>query len=130
MAGNDSPQATTEDLRWVQGSCIRCNAVDTWCKLYTLLWFYEHREQRATGPELCQYLFQADEGLMRAMLTDLKQAGFLVETDQRFGLSDAPDVIACLEYLHQNFADPQARQRLIERIRALGSDNAERGHGY
>ena len=130
MTSDDTLQAATEDLRWVQGTCIRCNTIDTWCKLHTLLWFYEHRDFRVTGPELCEHLFQADEGLMRAMLNDLKQVGFLVETDQRFGLSEAPDVIVCLGYLSENFADPQARQRLIERIRAVAPDNTERGHGF
>lgn len=126
---DDSPRAATEDLRWVQGSCIRCNAIDTWMKLYTLLWFHEHWDQRLLCNELCERLFQSDEGMMNTLLADLEQAGFLIAVGQRFGLSDAADVKACLSYLHQNFADPLARQHLIERIRAVEPGDAGRGHG-
>lgn len=130
MAGDDFSQAATDDLRWVQGSCIHCNAIDTWCKLVTVLWLYEHRGQRLSGAQLCEHLFQADEGMMGSILVDLRQAGFLVEVDQRYQLSDAPDVVACLSYLQQHFADPMDRQRLIERIREAGPGVAERGHDF
>ena len=128
MTGDESSAAATEELRLVQGSCIRCGAVDTWCKLYTLLWLLEHPGKQLSGPQLCERLYQSDEGLMRSILVDLSKAGFLVEVDQRFELSDDPDVAACLNYLHQNFADPQARQRLIERIREIEPHKQERGH--
>lgn len=128
MTGDDSSQAKTNDLRWVQGSCIRCNAIDTWCKLHTLLWLFEHPGERLSGPQLCERLYLSDEGLMSSILVDLCQASFLVKIDQQFELSDAPDVTACLSYLHQNFADPRERQRLIERIRAVEPDSQGRGH--
>lgn len=129
MTGDDSSKATTNNLRWVQGSCIRHNGVDTWCKLYTLLWLQEHPGERLSGPRLGERLYQSDDGLMSSILVDLCQAGFLVEIDQQYELSDAPDVTACLSYLNQNFADPWARQKLIERIREVEPDNQERGHG-
>lgn len=130
MTDDESSQAATDDLRWVQGSCIRCNAIDTWCKLYTLLWLHEHPGERLSGPQLCERLYQSDEGLMRSILVDLCEAGFLVEIERQYELSEVPDVTACLSYLSQNFADPRARQRLIERIRAVEPASQERGHGH
>ncbi len=116
----------------MQGSCIRCNAIDTWCKLHTLLWLHEHPGERLSGPQLCERLYQSDEGLMSSILVDLCQAGFLVEIDQQYELSDAPDVTSCLSYLSQNFADPLARQAsdrthprrwsLIARSAAMATD--------
>lgn len=128
MAGNDSHLSAIEDYRWMQGSCIRCKAIDSWCKLYTLLWLDEHRGQRLSGRQLGEHLYQSDEGLLSSLLVELCQAGFLVEVDRQFELSDAPDVTACLSYLKQHFVDPRARQRLIERIREVEACDRNLSH--
>lgn len=128
MTGDDSTQTTTENLRWTSGSCIRYNVIDTWCKLVTVLWLYEHKGQRLSGRQLSERLYQADEGMMRSILVDLCEAGLLVEVDQQYELSSAPEVTACLNYLKQDFADPRTRQCLIERIREAGPGVQERGH--
>lgn len=112
----DADQAT---LATVQGSCIRCHIIDSWQKLHILLWLHAHREQKLTCQELIERLYLGDEGMVKTMLIELRQAGFLVEADGRCALSGDSDVEACLQYLEQMFADPVTRQELITRLRQV-----------
>lgn len=117
---DEGPQTTSISLRQVQGSCIRCRGIDSWQKLHALLWLYEHRDLRLTCEELAQRLYLGDMGMVKAMLGELRDAGFLVEEERRCALAETPEVLTCLEYLHRSFADPLARQELIERIHQVG----------
>lgn len=101
----------------VRRSCSICNCVDSWAKLYVLMWFCEHPSQQPTAAELAQRLCLGDTTTCRHVLESLQGAGFFVEKGGRWALSKAPEVQACLDYLRRCFLDPLARQELIERIR-------------
>lgn len=113
------------DLKLVQASCISCCRIDSWPKLYLLLWLYEHRPARPSCEELAQRLYLGDLGMVKQMLSDLRGAGFLTEDDGRCALSESPDILACLDTLHRTFTDPLARQGLIDRLRQVGAQAAE-----
>lgn len=118
-------QPATLSLNQVQASCLCCRKIDSWPKLHVLLWLYEHRDLRLTCQELAQPLYLGDIGMVKAMLEDLRAAGFLVEENGRWVLADSPEILACVVYLHRSFTDPLTRQSLIERIREVHGPSGE-----
>lgn len=112
------------------GTCIRCRVIDSWPKLYLVLWLIDHPEPRPTCRELARALYLGDEGLVKRMLLELKEAGLVVEVEEgRCALPQDPEVQACLQYLQQTYADPLARQELIAAIRAVGPSGEDRTDG-
>jgi hypothetical protein len=103
--------------------------IDSWPKLYLILWLVDHPEPRPTCRELARTLYLGDEGLVKGMLLELREAGLVVEVEGRCALSEDPEVQVCLQYLQQTYADPVARQELIARIRAVGSPGEDRTDG-
>lgn len=118
---DNTPQPSVVRLQDVQLSCIRCRGIDSWQKLHVVLWLYEHRDLRLTCEELAERLFLGDPGTAKAMLGELREAGFVVAVEGRCALNDTPDVLRCLDQLRRLFTDPLARQALIERIRQAGA---------
>ncbi len=112
-------------LDFVQASCISCCKIDSWHKLYLLLWLYEHRNARLSCEELAQRLYLGDLRMVREMLGELRAAGFLTDDHGRCALAESPEILACLDTLHRAFTDPLARQALIDRIRQVGAQAAE-----
>lgn len=112
------------------GTCIRCRVIDSWQKLHLVLWLVDHPEPRPTCRELARALYLGDEGLVKSMLLELREAGLVAEVEGQCALPDDPEVQACLQYLQQTYADPAARQELIARIRAAGPSGEDRTDGF
>lgn len=106
-------------LEAVRRSCALCDRIDSWTKLYVLMWFCDHPSQQLTAADLAHRLCLGDTTTCRQVLESLQQAGFFVEQEGRWALSRAPEVEACLEHLRRRFLDPLARQDLIESIRRV-----------
>ncbi|MCS6844796.1 MAG: hypothetical protein NZ528_10845 [Caldilineales bacterium] len=114
-----SPASSNSALDEVRRSCALCDTVDSWTKLYLLMWFCDHPSQRPTAADLAERLCLGDTIACRQVLEALQRAGFLVEQGERWALSRTQEVQECLASLRSRFVDPLARQELIERIRRL-----------
>lgn len=103
---------------------VRSKDIDSFQKLRLLLWLFEQQGADITGEELAEQLFLGDVLMLEDMLAELRTAGLLDCREQadpsmpgrRYALSDQPEVQAALRCLAQIFADPAARQTLLNEI--------------
>lgn len=104
---------------------VRSKDINSFQKLRLLLWLFEQSGSDVSSAELAEQLFLGDVLMLENMLDDLQIAGLLdyrEHTDQcisgrRYALSNRADVKATLRCLSQIFADPAARQALLDEVR-------------
>lgn len=96
---------------------IRDVRIDSFQKLRILLWLTEHRQQPLSVEELAGRVYLGDMGFVEEILTSLAEAGIVNCQDDRYVFSCGDDTKRCLHCLEEKFADPQARQGLLQEIR-------------
>ncbi|MCP4363308.1 MAG: hypothetical protein GY796_35360 [Chloroflexi bacterium] len=91
--------------------------IDSFQKLYVLLFLAQHPESKGTSQKLAEQLFLGDISLLEKIKVDLQQVGLLIDEDFGWELTNEPDIRRSLEYLVKVFEQPLARQKLLEEIR-------------
>lgn len=97
-------------------SFIMVENINSYQKLYLLLFFYEHLSVTGTGPEIARRLHLADSQLVINLLTELEEEGLLTRSGNRYRLSPDPFVRLYLHHLTRAFADPLARQDILAKV--------------
>ena len=106
--------------------CIRTKYIDSFQKLYLLLFLYHHPGFAGTNREIAKQLYYGDEAGLTNIITDLEMAGLVEQVEERYKLCDQPDIHFFLQNLAKAFDDPLARQKLLSQVisRSSGTFNS------
>jgi hypothetical protein len=96
---------------------IRTNNIDSFQKLRFLLFLHQHPHLKATSQEFANRLHLADTLLIENIITDLHQAGLIDRVDNRYKLSDEPEIRSQLQHLARAFEHPLTRQELLKQVK-------------
>ncbi len=96
---------------------IRSKQIDSFQKLYFLLFLQQYPEMKGTSQEFAGRLYVGDTVLLENIITDLQKVDLLVATEQGWKLSAEADVRTQLQQLAGAFECPVARQELIEQVK-------------
>ena len=96
--------------------CIRSKHIDSFQKLYVLLFLYHHPRLTGTNREIARQLYFGDEVGLTKIITDLEGAGLVEQAEGRYKLCNQPDIQVCLQNLAKAFDDPLTRQKILDKI--------------
>lgn len=96
--------------------CIRSKHIDSFQKLYVLLFLYHHPRLTGTNREIARQLYFGDEVGLTKIITDLEEAGLVEQVEGKYKLYNQPDIQFCLQNLAQAFDDPLTRQKILDKI--------------
>jgi hypothetical protein len=96
---------------------IHSSHIDSVQKIFFLLFLYQHPDAKGTCQELGARLYLGNTALVEKIIADLQQAGLIDQIGDGYKLHDEPKVRFCLGCLVETFADPLARQQLLELIK-------------
>jgi len=96
--------------------CIRTKHIDSFQKLYVLLFFYHHPGLAGTNREIARQLYFGDEVSLTRIITDLKTVGLVEQVGERYKLCNQPDTHCCLQNLAKAFDNPLTRQKILGQV--------------
>jgi hypothetical protein len=97
-------------------SFIRAKHIDSFQKLFFLLFLHQHPALTGTSREFAELLYLGDVRLLEEIITDLQTVGLVVCAENRCKLHDEPDIRSHLEHLARAFEDPLIRQEILDQI--------------
>lgn len=97
-----------------EGKLILC--LDSFQKLYFLLFLHHHPDMTGTCREFAEHLYLGDSPALEKIISDLYWAGFVQQVENRYKLQDQSDVKTYLNQLARAFEDPVARQQLLKQV--------------
>ena len=97
---------------------IRDRHIDSFQKLYFLLFLYQHPHLKGTSQQIACQSYLADGQLMERIIKELQMAGLIDFANGRCVLCDEPGLILNLESLARTFANPLTRQQLLDQVKA------------
>jgi len=95
---------------------VHSSHIDSVQKIFLLLFLFQHPDVKGTCQEFGARLYLGNTALVEKIMADLQQAGLIDQFGDDYKLHDEPQVRVCLGYLAEAFADPLARQQLLELI--------------
>jgi hypothetical protein len=96
---------------------IHARQINSFQKLFFLLFLYQHPEIQGTSQEFGTRLYLGNTGLTDKLLTELQQAGLVDQIENGYKLHEGTDVSLDLRRLAQAFEDPLTRQQLLDQVR-------------
>ncbi len=96
---------------------IRTKQIDSFPKLYFLLFLQQCPDMKGTSQEFAGRLYFGDTLQMEEILRDLQKVGLVVAAGHGWKLSDEPDIKTHLQQLAMRFSDPLARQELLAQMK-------------
>jgi hypothetical protein len=96
---------------------IHARQIDSFQKLFLLLFLYQHPSIQGTSQEFGARLYLGNTELMERILTDLQQAGLVDQIENGYKLHNGADISPDLRRLAQAFEDPLTRQQLLDQVR-------------
>jgi hypothetical protein len=101
-------------------SFVRDKHIDSFQKLYFLLFLYRHHRLDGTSQQIACQSYLADSKLMERIIKELQVAGLIDFADGHCLLCDEPGLISHLEGLARTFANPLTRQLLLDQVKRRG----------
>jgi hypothetical protein len=99
------------------GNFIRENNIDSFHKLYFLLFLYRHPKLAGTSQQFAERLYLGDVSLLEEIINDLRSAGLVDCVENRYVLQDEPKIRLHLRHLTTAYDDPLVRQQILEQVR-------------
>lgn len=96
--------------------CIRTKHIDSFQKLYVLLFLYHHPRLAGTNREIARQLYFGDEIGLTEIITDLEGVGLVEQVEGRYKLCNQSDIHFCLQNLAKAFDDPLTRQKILDQV--------------
>ena len=96
---------------------IRAKRIDSFQKLYVLLFLHQHPTLVGTSQQLANKLYLGHLPLVKEILDDLRRVG-LVDIGRRYKLCNDSEVGSYLQSLAEALKDPLARQEILEQVRS------------
>ena len=97
---------------------IRAKRIDSFQKLYVLLFLHQHPTLVGTSQQLANKLYLGHLPLVKEILDDLRGVGLVDGIGKRYKLSNDSEVGSYLQSLTEALKDPLARQRILEQVRS------------
>ncbi len=98
---------------------IQAKRIDSFQKLYLLLFYQQYPNFEGSVSEIAQKLHLADTQLVRTTILDFKDVNLIVRIERRWKLSDQPEVIVALELVARAFEQPLTRQKLLDQVKGV-----------
>jgi hypothetical protein len=98
---------------------LREKYIDSFQKLHVLLFMHQYPYRVKNCQQLAAELYIGETPLLEQTLHELQQIGLIYNEAGRCSLSEEPEVKASLQELALIFADPVARQRLLNKLKKL-----------
>lgn len=95
---------------------IHTRHIDSFQKLYFLLFLHEHPDMNGTNQDFSNQLYLANQAQLTKIITDLQAVGLVDQIEDHYKLHNQPDVEVWLEHLAKAFDDPMARQQLLKYV--------------
>jgi hypothetical protein len=90
--------------------------IDSYQKLYVLLFLSRHSELITTSRQLADQLYLGDLSLMEEIIDDLCIEGLLDNVAEHYVLHCEPDTAVSLQCLAEAFEDPLNRQQILDQV--------------
>jgi hypothetical protein len=100
---------------------IRAKRIDSFQKLYVLLFLHQHPTLVGTSQQLANKLYLGHLPLVKEILNDLRSVGLVDGVGGRYKLCNDSEVGSCLQSLAEAIKDPLARQEILEQVRSGAS---------
>ena len=95
---------------------IHVKHIDSYQKLYVLLFLSQHSELIATSRQLAEQLFLGDLSLLEGIINDLCMEGLVDNVTNGYVLHNEPDTKLGLQRLAEAFEDPLDRQEMLDQV--------------
>ena len=92
---------------------MRRRRIDSYHKIWFLLFMHQHSEQRLISREYIRQVTFADAPTLDEVIGELGQAGLLTAVGELLRLDDAAEVRRELDAMAVAFEDPSGRQELL-----------------
>ena len=96
---------------------IRAKRIDSFQKLYVLLFLHQHPTLVGTSQQFANKLYLGHLPLVKEILDDLHRVGLVDGIGRRYKLCNDSEVGAYLQFLAEALKDPLARQKILEQVR-------------
>ena len=96
---------------------IHVRHIDSFQKLFFLLFLYQHPDIQGTSQEFGTRLYLGNVQLIEKILADLQRAGLVDKVENGYKLHMAEDTCLDLSLLAQAFEDPLTRQQLLDQVK-------------
>lgn len=96
--------------------CIRTKHIDSFQKLFVLLFLYHHPGLAGTNRDIARQLYFGDEVGLTEIITDLEGVGLVEQVGEMYKLCNQPDIQFCLQNLAKAFDDPLTRQKILDQV--------------
>jgi hypothetical protein len=100
----------------IVGDFIRAKRIDSFQKLYVLLFLYQHPKLIGTSQYLANKLYLGHLPLVEEILNDLRGVGLVDGIGSRYKLCNDSKAGSVLQSLAKAVKDPLARQGILEQI--------------
>ena len=97
---------------------IRAKRIDSFQKLYVLLFLYQHPKLVGTSQKLADQLYLGHLSLVEEILNDLRRVGLVDGVGSRYKLCNDSKIGSCLQSLAEAVKDPLARQEILDQVRS------------
>lgn len=95
---------------------IRDRHIDSFQKVWFLLFLYQKAEKAGTPQEYARHLNFGDAPMLEEIIDELETTGLVQQKDDRYRLYEASEIRAGLARLAAAFEDPLDRQALLKQI--------------
>jgi DNA-binding IscR family transcriptional regulator len=112
------------------GNFIHARHIDSYQKLYVLLFLSRHTELIATSRQLAEQLFLGDLSLLEEIINDLCREGLVDYVADGYVLHNEPDTQLGLQRLAEAFEDPLDRQEILDQVTNGSSLNHYQEYNY
>lgn len=92
---------------------MRQRRIDSYHKIWFLLFMHQHAEQRLISREYIRQVTFADALTLDEVIGELRQAGLFTVAGEMLRLDEAPEVRRELDAMALVFEDPTGRQELL-----------------
>lgn len=96
---------------------IHSKHINSFQKLYFLLFLYHHPDMQGTSQEFAERSYFGNTGLIDQLMADLGQVGLIDQIQNTYQLHREPDLSSWLRDLDRTFQDPLARQELLTEVK-------------
>ncbi len=104
---------------------IRDRHIDSFQKLCFLLFLYQHPRLKGTCQQIAYQRYLADGQLMGRIIKELQMASLIGFANGHCMLCDEPGLVSNLESLARTFANPLARQQLLDQVMSRNSPSGQ-----
>jgi hypothetical protein len=91
--------------------------INSFQKLYFLLFLYHHPDMQGTSQEFAERSYLGNTLLIDQIMADLHQVGLVDQIQNTYQLHHESDLTSWLRDLDRTFQDPLARQELLSEVK-------------